>query len=87
MKRKATAVNEMRAEYDFDYAKADRGKYLKRLLAEGFNVVVLEPDVAKAFPTSESVNEALRVVMKAGQSARRRTTRPAPSRAKAPRSP
>jgi hypothetical protein len=62
----------MRAQYDF--SKGVRGKYHKRLLNEGSNVVVLEPDVAKAFPDSASVNEALRVVIKAGQ-ARRLTTR------------
>ena len=72
MKPKASTVDEMRAEYYF--SKGVRGKYHKRLLKEGSNVVVLEPDVAKAFPDSESVNEALRVVIKAGQ-ARRLTTR------------
>jgi hypothetical protein len=72
MKAKLPAVAEMRAEYDF--SKGVRGKYHKRLLKEGSNVVVLEPDVAKAFPDSASVNEALRVVIKAGQ-ARRLTTR------------
>ena len=35
-----------------------RGKYLKRF-TQGSNVVVLEPDIQKAFPTSEAVNEAL----------------------------
>ena len=39
----------MRPEYEFDYSKAVRGKYYKRLLKEGANVVVLERDVAKAF--------------------------------------
>jgi len=73
MKLKASSVNEMRAEYDF--SKVVRGKYHKRLAKEGSNVVVLEPDVAKAFPDSASVNEALRVVLKAGRSARRLTTR------------
>ena len=71
MKPKASTVDEMRAEHDF--SKGVRGKYHKRLL-KGSNVAVLEPDVAKAFPDSESVNEALRVVIKAGQ-ARRLTTR------------
>jgi hypothetical protein len=37
----------MRAEYDFDYSTAVRGKYYRRLIQEGANVVVLEPDVAK----------------------------------------
>ena len=41
-------VARMRAEYDFDYSKAERGKYFKRLLNEGSNVVVLDRDVAKA---------------------------------------
>ena len=73
MKPKASTVREMRAEYDF--SKGVRGKYVKRLAKEGSNVVVLDADVAKAFPNSEAVNEALRVVIKAGQSARRLTTR------------
>jgi hypothetical protein len=54
----------MRTEYDFDYSKAVRGKYFKRLLKEGSNVVVLDRDVAKAFPDSASVNSALRGVLK-----------------------
>lgn len=73
MKTRRTETAEMRAEYDF--SKGVRGKYHKRLAKEGSNIVVLEPDVAKAFPDSASVNEALRVVLKAGQSARRLTTR------------
>lgn len=73
MKSKSTGVAEMRPEYDF--SSAVRGKYHKRLAKEGSNVVVLEPDIAKAFPDSASVNEALRVVLKAGQAARRPATR------------
>src|SRR6266849_8536692 len=42
----------VRAEYGFDYSKAVRGTYYRRLLKEGANVVVLEPDVAKAFRSS-----------------------------------
>jgi hypothetical protein len=48
---------DMLAEYDF--GRGVRGKYAKRY-AEGTNVVVIEPDVAKYFPDHESVNEALR---------------------------
>ncbi len=77
--------NDMRAEYNFDYSKAVRGKYYKKILKEGANVVVLEPDVARAFPTSAAVNDALRVVLKAGQAARRLTTRSTRTRAKATR--
>ena len=57
----------VRPEYDFDYSKAVRGKYYRRLLKEGSNVVVLEPDVAKAFPNSGAVNDALRSVLKKKQ--------------------
>jgi hypothetical protein len=57
-------VAQMRAEYDFDYSKAVRGKYYKRLLKERSNVVVLDRDVAKAFPDSVAVNKALRSVLK-----------------------
>jgi hypothetical protein len=64
----------MRAEYDFDYSKAARGRYYKRLLKEGSNVVVLDRDIAKAFPDSASVNKALRSVLK-GKRSRRPTVR------------
>lgn len=85
MKRKPSSVSEMRAEYNFDYSKAVRGKYYKRLLREGANVVVLEADIAKAFPDSAAVNEALRVVLKAGESARGLTRRSTRTRAKSAR--
>jgi hypothetical protein len=55
--------DELRSEYEFDYSKAVRGKYYKRLLQEGANVVILEPDVAKAFSDSSAVNEALRSLL------------------------
>lgn len=75
MKPKRTNhVAQMRAEYDFDYSKAVRGKYYKRLLKEGSNVVVLDRDVVKAFPDSASVNKALRSVLE-GKRRRRPTTR------------
>lgn len=85
MKPKVASVNEMRAEYNFDYTKAGRGKYYKRILKEGTNVAVLDPDVANAFPNSQAVNDALRVVLQAGLAARRAPTRPARTRAKATR--
>jgi hypothetical protein len=56
--------DEMLSEYDF--SKGVRGKYAKRY-AEGSNVVVLSPDMAKVFPTSESVNEALRTLIRVGR--------------------
>lgn len=54
--REEKSVNEMRPEYDF--SGGERGKYAARF-QEGTNVVVLEPDVAAVFPTSEAVNAAL----------------------------
>lgn len=57
-------AGDLRAEYDFDYSKAVRGRYFQKLLKEGSNVVVLEPDVAKAFPNSAAVNDALRSVLR-----------------------
>lgn len=56
---KKNEVSELRAEYDF--SEGQRGKYAARF-KEGTRVVVLEPDVAAVFPTSEAVNAALRKV-------------------------
>jgi hypothetical protein len=67
--------DELRPEYSFDYSKAVRGKYYKKLIEEGANVVVLEPDVAKAFHDSASVNEALRSLLEITRSTRRLTRR------------
>ncbi len=64
MKAKEKKISdELRPEYIFDYSKAVRGKYYKRILEEGANVVMLEPDVAKAFVDSASVNDALRSLL------------------------
>ena len=57
--RKTAKEPEMRAEYDF--SKGVRGKYARRY-ARGTNVVVLDPDVARAFPTAASVNQSLRAL-------------------------
>ena len=77
--------DDIQPEYAFDYANAVRGKYFKQILKEGANVVVLEPDVAKAFPSSAAVNDALRIVLSAGRAARRLTARSTRARAKAAR--
>jgi hypothetical protein len=50
---------EMLDEYDFSQGAV--GKYAKQY-AEGTNVVLLDPDVAKVFPDSEAVNGALRAI-------------------------
>jgi len=56
--------DELRREYDLRELLKDgvRGKYVARYRA-GTNVVLLDPDVAKAFPDEAAVNEALRLVI------------------------
>ncbi len=62
--------DELRPEYDETLLKDGvRGKYVERFRA-GTNLVLLAPDVAKAFPTAEAVNEALRLLMKVAQQSR-----------------
>ncbi|MBR8829839.1 MAG: hypothetical protein N5P05_001205 [Chroococcopsis gigantea SAG 12.99] len=52
--------DDLRPEYDFGKMRGGvKGKYIDRYRA-GTNLILLDPDVAGAFPTSESVNEALR---------------------------
>jgi hypothetical protein len=68
-------AEDLRPEYDFDYSKAVRGKYFKRILEEGANVVVLEPDIAKAFTNSAAVNDALRSLLDLTRSTQRLTKR------------
>jgi hypothetical protein len=62
----------MRPEYNF--SKGVRGKHAARY-AEGTNVVVLEPDVAREFRTTEQVNETLRAISKLLQQHRKRAGR------------
>jgi hypothetical protein len=55
------ASDDLLEEYDF--SKGIRGKYVSRF-KDGSNIVVLSPDVAEVFTDSESVNEALRTLIK-----------------------
>ncbi|HET9588444.1 MAG TPA: hypothetical protein VFO91_06615 [Anaerolineales bacterium] len=80
MKKKTTETNdELRSEYDLKSLLKGgvRGKYAKKY-REGTNPVLLEPDVAKAFPNEKAVNDALRLVIKLNEvqdKARRRMSR------------
>ena len=69
-KRKTSELeDEMRPEYDFSKMKlVGRGIYAERYRS-GTNIVLLDRDVREAFPDDESVNEALRVIAKAGETA------------------
>lgn len=89
-KAKRSRVEELQPEYgrsDFP-AGLKRGKYVARL-AEGSNIVRLDPEIAEAFPTSEAVNEALGSVLRAARvarltkrSSRRRDRKPSKSSVK-----
>ena len=59
--------DELRPEYDLSQLKGRvRGKYVERYGA-GTNLVLLEPDVAAAFPDAKAVNEALRLLIKVAE--------------------
>jgi hypothetical protein len=61
--KRAGARDDLRPEYDFAALRGGvRGKYYKKAL-EGNNLVLLDPDVASAFPSASAVNEALRLLM------------------------
>ena len=60
--------DELRPEYDMKalLKGGKRGKYAERY-REGTNLVLLEPEVARAFPNEKAVNEALKLVIKLKQ--------------------
>jgi hypothetical protein len=63
-RRRRAAPVDIRAEYDFDYRKARPNRFAA--LMKGSTVaVVLDPDVASVFQTSEAVNSLLRSVISA----------------------
>ena len=65
----------LRREYKrSDFGRLTRGKYARRV-AEATNVVVLDPQVAKAFPNDRAVNRALRGLLRDRKSSPRPTTR------------
>ena len=61
-----TETDELNEHYDFDYSKAKPNRFAARLAQEQL-MVVLEPNMAAIFPTSEAVNEALHVLATAAQ--------------------
>ena len=67
MKKRASepaVVREARPEYRFDYSQSRPNRFA-RGMASGATLVVLDPDVAEVFGSSESVNELLRSVIAA----------------------
>jgi hypothetical protein len=68
-------TDELRPEYKrSDFDTLVRGKYAQRA-AEASNVVVLEPQIARAFPNDRAVNTALRGLLRSRKSAARPTAR------------
>jgi len=72
MKKGTRKDDEIRDHYDF--TGGVRGKYARRY-AEGTNVVVLDPDVARLFPNRQAVNDTLRAVAQIVQIQERRRGR------------
>jgi hypothetical protein len=68
------ASDELRPHYDFDYSKAKPNPYAAQLKGRVV-AVVLDPDVAAAFPSSEAVNKKLRSVLAAVPRRSRRLAR------------
>ena len=77
--------DDLRPEYDLSRLESGvRGKYYKQAKA-GTNLVMLDPDVALAFPDSTSVNRALRLLQDVATKTSGRTAKPARSRSKTTR--
>lgn len=74
-KDKTPASDDLRPEYRReDLGKGVRGKHFVDY-QKGSNLVLLNPDIAKAFPTSEAVNEALRGLLQLTEQTRKLTRR------------
>lgn len=66
--------DELRPEYDFTQMEGGvRGKYVKQY-RQKTNLVLLDPDVAQAFPNDEAVNDALRLLIQVAQQKQPNTT-------------
>ena len=73
---KSEPDDDLLPEYDFSSLSGGvRGKYYERYRA-GVNLALLEPEIAKAFPTDAAVNEALRRALRASKALRRPTRLP-----------
>jgi len=66
MKKTDENEDDLRPEYDFSQMKGVRGKYVSRY-RQGTNLVLLDADVAAAFPDAKAVNDALRLLLQERQ--------------------
>jgi hypothetical protein len=79
------AKDEMRRSYKrSDFARLERGKFYAEV-AKGTSIALLEPAIAKAFPTSRAVNDALSGLLALTEKTSRTTRRSTRARAKAVR--
>jgi hypothetical protein len=73
--------DDLRPEYDLaQLGPMVRGKYYRQAVA-GTNLILIEPELARVFPDSESVNRALRLLMETAEA----SAVPAPARRRAPK--
>jgi hypothetical protein len=72
-KRRPKPADELRSEYDLRQLLKGgvRAKYAKQFHA-GTNLVLLEPDIRRAFSSEKAVNEALRLVIELRKVGRRK---------------
>lgn len=81
-KVKNARADDMRSEYKrSDFKKLERGKFYRKVTAKS-NVVILQPQIAEAFPTSDSVNRALAELLDVAKRSSRFKARPARPRGK-----
>ena len=70
-KQRSNGSNGLRSEYRFDYARARPNRFAERI-PPGAVAVVLDPDVASVFASSNTVNTFLRSVISAMPEAKQR---------------
>jgi hypothetical protein len=69
-RKKSVKEDELRSEYRFDYNKSKPNRFAAQM-SEGTVAIVLEPDVAAVFNSSEAVNTLLRSIISAMPSSKR----------------
>jgi len=84
MREARKRLDDLRPEYDLSsLGRGVRGKYFRRATA-GTNLVLIDPDLARTFPTGKAVNDALRMLVRVASAAparKRRSHRRAVERA------
>ena len=55
---------------EYDFSRGTRGKFARQF-ARGTNIIVLDPDLARHFPTARKVNQSLRSLLPASKRASR----------------